>query len=133
MLLGFGLPPRTQMENIHRSNGDNQVASQNQQFVHEGKLVGIYTQKERSVKIKKYKEKLNRWRVINKDSFNGRSKVAKAKLRYFGRFIKSEDFKDKLVSDDQIIKNNQDIDHATEKGNYNSLVDLITQNPSEIK
>ena len=101
--------------------------------IHEGRLIGIYTQRERSLKIKKYREKVNRWRYTNKDTFNGRSRVAKAKLRYFGRFIKSEDFKEKIVSDDQIIKNNQEIEHVTEKGDYNMLVNLIAQNPSEIK
>ena len=100
---------------------------------HEGRLVGFYTQKERSIKIEKYKIKLSKWKQCNKDAFNGRSRVAKKKLRYFGRFIKSEDFKDKLISDEQILKNNYQIDCVTEKGDYNSLVDIITQNPSEIK
>ena len=100
---------------------------------HEGRIVGFYTQKERSEKILKYKQKLSKWKKSNKDAFNGRSRVAKTKLRYFGRFIKSEDFKDKIISDEQILKNNYQIDYVTEKKDYNSLVDIITQNPSEIK
>lgn len=100
---------------------------------HEGRVVGFYTQRERSSKIQKYKQKLSKWKKSNKDAFNGRSRVAKTKLRYFGRFIKSEDFKDKIISDEQILKNNYQIDYVTEKKDYNSLVEIITQNPSEIK
>lgn len=99
----------------------------------QGRLVGMYTQKEREAKIRKYKKKLQRWRQCNKDAFNGRSRVAKKKLRYFGRFIKSEDFKDKILTDDQIIQNNEEMEDVLLKGDYNKLVDLITQNPSEIK
>lgn len=99
----------------------------------QGKLVGIYTQRERLHKINKYKAKLQRWKDANKDAFNGRSRVAKKKLRYFGRFIKSEDFKDKILSDDQIVKNNLEIDSVVTKGDYNTLVDIITRNPSDIK
>lgn len=99
---------------------------------HEGRLVGLYTQRERIQKIRRYKRRINSWKLQNKDSCNGRSKVAKSKLRYFGRFIKKEDLSDLIISDEQIIKNNQVIDEATHKENYNKLVDLITQSPSEI-
>lgn len=100
---------------------------------HQGRLVGIYTQKERVAKIRKYKQKLQRWKLRNKDAFNGRSRVAKTKLRYFGRFIKSKEFEEKLISDEQIIKNNEELEKVIEKEDYNRLVDIITQNPSEIK
>jgi len=74
--------------------------------LHEGRIVGFYTQRERTHKIAKYKQKLQKWKKQNKNAFSGRSRVAKKKLRYFGRFIKSEDFKNKVLSDEQIIKNN---------------------------
>jgi len=100
----------------------------------QGRLVGMYTQRERADKIRKYKQKLMRWRHEHgNDTFNGRSRVAKKKLRYFGRFIKYEDFKDKLLTDDQIIQNNIEMDKFAIEGDYNKLVDIITQNPSEIK
>lgn len=97
----------------------------------QGRIVGMYTQKEREAKIRKYKSKLQRWKQRNKNAFNGRSRVAKKKLRYFGRFIKSEDFKDKMLSDNQIIKNNLQIEATKAKGDYNELVKMITQNPGE--
>jgi 16S rRNA A1518/A1519 N6-dimethyltransferase RsmA/KsgA/DIM1 with predicted DNA glycosylase/AP lyase activity len=98
----------------------------------QGKIIGMYTQKERGHKIAKYKEKLRKWKSLNKHAFNGRSRVAKKKLRYFGRFIKSEDFLNKIVSDSQIIKNNTVLEEATAMSDFNKLVDLITQDPSGI-
>lgn len=99
---------------------------------HEGRLVGLYTQRERIHKIRRYKRRINHWKIENKNGCNGRSKVAKTKLRYFGRFIKKEDLSDLIISDEQIIQNNKIIEEATKKENYNKLVDLITQSPSEI-
>mmetsp|Transcript_941 Transcript_941/g.818 ORF Transcript_941/g.818 Transcript_941/m.818 type:complete len:87 (+) Transcript_941:559-819(+) len=84
-------------------------------------------------KIRKYKNKINCWRLNNKNAFNGRSRVAKTKLRYFGRFIKKDDLKNKILTDDQIIKNNEEIEEVTAKQDFNKLVDIIAQNPSEIK
>lgn len=98
----------------------------------QGKIIGMYTQKERACKIMKYKQKLRKWKSQNKHAFNGRSRVAKKKLRYFGRFIKSEDFQSKILSDSQIIKNNTVLEEVTAKGDFNKLVDLITQDPSGI-
>jgi hypothetical protein len=99
---------------------------------HEDKLVGRYTKKERFQKIRKYQKKIFEWKNENKKPFNGRSEIAKTKPRYFGRFIKKEYYSGLLVSDEQVMKNNQIIDEATRKENYNQLVSLITQSPSII-
>lgn len=77
--------------------------------------------------------RFRRSRIGNRENFNSRSNAGKKKLRYFGRFIKSQDFKDKVISDAQIIKNNQEIQDVIEKRDYNLHVDLITQDPSQIK
>ena len=99
------------------------------------KLPGFYTKEERSRKILKYKSKVRKWKIEHANvNMNGRSRVAKSKLRYFGRFIKYEDIQDKLLTDDQIVQNNKAIDFAIAKQDYNTLVvNLVTQNPSEIK
>ena len=55
------------------------------------KMIGNYTPIERQRKIKKYKDKLGKWRAehpINR-KFNGRRKVAFLKQRFNGRFSKS--------------------------------------------
>ena len=57
----------------------------------EPKPRGIYTQKERQEKIKKYKEKIQRWvrgENKNKDRYILRSKIAKQKPRVGGKFAK---------------------------------------------
>ena len=54
------------------------------------KRIGIYTRIERKKKIKKYKEKIGRWRQnhpVNR-KFEGRHKVAIKKYRCNGRFAK---------------------------------------------
>lgn len=52
--------------------------------------IGIYTKVERQRKIRKYKEKLKRWRKLHpiSRSFEGRRKVAFTKNRSNGRFSK---------------------------------------------
>lgn len=52
--------------------------------------IGIYTKVERKHKIRKYKEKLKRWRDLHpiSRSFEGRRKVAFTKARSNGRFSK---------------------------------------------
>ena len=54
--------------------------------------IGIYTLVERKHKIRKYKEKLKKWRSIHpiNRNFEGRRKVAFAKKRFNGRFQKAK-------------------------------------------
>lgn len=122
--------PRKVNRNLEVKKEQNSLKNNSE---YEGRLVGFYTQKERVAKIRKYKTKIQRWRLNNKNAFNGRSRVAKTKLRYFGRFIKKDDLNDKILTDDQIIKNNQEIEEVTMRRDFNKLVDIIAQNPSEIK
>jgi hypothetical protein len=54
--------------------------------------IGTYTKEEREEKIRKYKEKVKRYREahpVNR-AFKGRSKVADMKPRVKGRFVKAD-------------------------------------------
>ncbi|KRX06437.1 hypothetical protein PPERSA_05050 [Pseudocohnilembus persalinus] len=57
------------------------------------KKIGSYSIEERAKKIKKYKDKLLRWKQAHPISrqFSGRSQVANKKPRIKGRFVKNDD------------------------------------------
>eukprot|EP00347_Sterkiella_histriomuscorum_P010179 403377303 len=84
-----------------QSQNDNEYSSQIKQTNHlnmstsengQQKMVGQYTLSERSKRILKYKEKVQKRRQICKLSkkFNGRSRVATNKVRVNGRFVKAQ-------------------------------------------
>lgn len=56
----------------------------------EPKRIGRYTMKERQERIKRYKEKILRWRqgLSSKDLYAKRRVLAQAKPRFQGRFVK---------------------------------------------
>ena len=68
---------------------ENQMIIEDEKVTEE-KRVGIYTKVERLHKIRKYKEKLKRWRTLHPLSrnFEGRRRVAFSKARNNGRFAK---------------------------------------------
>lgn len=55
------------------------------------KICGIYTKEQRLLKIKYYKEKMNKWRLMHpiNRGFHGRKMVAKIKPRIRGKFVKN--------------------------------------------
>ena len=67
--------------------------------------VGKYSPEERMAKIKRYKQKKEKWRNEHPISraFMGRAKVADEKPRYKGRFVTKE-FLDKLKGEDMVAK-----------------------------
>lgn len=68
------------------------VKCENEMPLEDEERVGIYTKVERQRKIRKYKEKLKRWRVLHPLSrkFDGRRRVAFSKTRNNGRFAKAQ-------------------------------------------
>lgn len=77
---------------IPRVSSSDSLASTAADFDEVKMCVGHYTADERKLKILKYKLKQKRYREKVKLSrkFNGRSMIAKKKLRIKGKFVKSE-------------------------------------------
>ena len=105
---------------------------------YEGCLVGFYTQRERMRKIKKYKNKVKKFKLENK--LFGRSRVARTKGRFNGRFcsksqLESITEKSKfstdgfygIMTDGEIIKRNMLIDQYSICQDMNNLVKLAIQ------
>lgn len=67
----------------------------------ENQRIGFYTKKERQERIRKYKEKIIRWKNgenRNKDRYILRSKIAKMKPRVGGKFAKKTDLSSSKTS-----------------------------------
>lgn len=96
---------------------------------HEGKLVGFYTQRERRNKINHLRNKLLRrkmQRPINKQ-YEGRSKAARSKPRFWGKFVKSELADKYAVDDEEIHKRNVLIDKYVGELNYEKAVEVLAE------
>lgn len=104
----------------------------------EGAAIGFYTQRERMAKIRKYKLKLKN--VSPTKKLIGRSRVARVKGRHNGRFCsklelskiteKSKFIDDGfygIMSDEEIIIRNSEIDLYTSVGDMNNLVRYAIQ------
>lgn len=105
---------------------------------YEGCLIGFYTQRERMRKIKKYKNKVKKFKMENK--LFGRSRVARTKGRFNGRFCSKsqlENITEKskfsmdgfygIMTDEEVVKRNSLIDQYSISKDMNNLVKLAIQ------
>ena len=96
---------------------------------HEGKLVGFYTQKERKNKINHLRSKLMKRKLecpINK-VYKGRSKAARTKPRFWGKFVKSDLAEKYAVDDKEVHKRNELIDKYVSMMDYQKTVDVLAE------
>lgn len=96
---------------------------------HEGKLVGFYTQKERRNKLAHLRAKLLKRKLecpVNK-TYKGRSKAARRKPRFWGKFVKSEVADLYAVDDREIFKRNALIDKYVTKMDYQKAVEVLAE------
>lgn len=112
----------------HKSNG-------RLKGLHEGRMVGFYTQKERQRKINKYKQKVKRWalRTRGKRNLIGRSQVARLKIRVDGKFcpagskgvsVSHTGYTNGLIPDYEVIKRNKELAKYAAEGDINNFVGL---------
>ena len=96
---------------------------------HEGKLVGFYTQRERRNKINHLRQKLMKHKMecpINK-LYKGRSKAARSKVRFWGKFVKSE-LAEKYADDDmEVYKRNALIDKYVTANDFQKAVNVLAE------
>ena len=96
---------------------------------HEGKLVGFYTQKERRNKINHMRQKLLRHKTDKPISkhYKGRSKAARCKARFCGKFVSAELAEKYSVDDEQFYKRNALIDKYVKSMDFQKTVDVLTE------
>lgn len=98
-------------------------------LAHEGKLVGFYTQSERKNKINHLRSKLMKRKLecpINK-LYKGRSKAARTKPRFWGKFVKSDLAEKYAVDDNEVHKRNALIDKYVSMMDYQKTVDVLAE------
>ena len=100
-----------------------------------GKIVGLYTQRERKARISKYKAKLAKWIQAHykKRYLVGRSESARVKARFDGRFwspcfVNSDLAKvnpgSRILSDSEVILRNNQLKMYQAQKDYNMIVEI---------
>jgi hypothetical protein len=98
-------------------------------FSDQGRLVGFYTQRERRNKINQLRQKLMRRKIqcpINK-IYKGRSKAARSKARFQGKFVKGELAEKYSVDDTEFLKRNDAIEKHLREMDYQKTVNVLTE------
>ena len=97
--------------------------------IHEGKIVGFYTQRERRNKIFHFKNKNMRRKffVPVVKEFEGRSNSARIKPRKGGRFVKSELGHLYTLTEEQKMKRTRTIDFHISNDDYESAVTFLIE------
>lgn len=96
---------------------------------HEGKLIGFYTQRERRNKINHLRQKLMKHKMecpINK-LYKGRSKAARSKVRFWGKFVRSELAEKYAVDDTEVYKRNALIDKYVTAYDFQKVVNVLAE------
>ena len=88
--------------------------------------IGYYTKEERRKWIAYYKEKVQRWREgKNQPKYKARSKIAKNKRRFRGRFAKLNDVNDDLSNYDSAMMSEAETEISVAPSNLTDVVQAL--------